>query len=386
MFCTFGDELPGWRRASVTEPAALARLSEIERGGPESLTAIVEQIVNSLPERPRIALEKTLGLWEGTRVTLVAVAEQLGVGAARAQQLRESAFAHLCRDLCVGSPELERALRSVFLRLLHGKQGMARATDWDEPRSSFYSDQTRACLAFAIVCRACRVKPDRLVTIGLDGVCYDSVTTKFNREQAIDGAKAVLLDVGRPMRLEDLHRRISREHKLDIPAEFLRRSIELSREVGIERAGAVGLRQWDYFDAHTFPQMARASLAAIGRAATSAEIARKAEELYPWRAPITPRRMCHAMVSHKTEFVSVRRVLFALSEWEVRRPPILKEVVAASVKARGGRASINEICLAAEAEGYKASSTKQLLQSHPELFRRASRGIWELASSTRYES
>jgi hypothetical protein len=372
-------DLPELRRTLEAKLDRLRRLVEIKRGGADYLASSVEQIVNNMPPRRRTVVEMTLGLWEGPRAKLAAAAEKLGVSISRAQQLRESALVRLSWQLGVASPAFECTLRSVFIELLQAKAGMARVDDWDEPASSFYTGQKRACLAFALVCRACQVEPRRLATIGQDGVCYDSLRTKFQREQAMNAVKSVLVDVGRPLPFEELRGRVLRCHGVDAAADFLRRSIELSQDVGLERGGAVGLRQWDYFDAHTLWRMAHVGLTALGRPATSVEIARKVEELYAWRAPVTAVNVCHAMVSHKEDFVTARRHLFALKEWGLPRPPMLKDLLAGYVRTKGGRASHIEICQAAEAEGYKTSSAKQMLHSHPELFRRAGPGVWELA-------
>jgi len=366
------------RRALESKLLNLRRLGDIEREGPELLAMWVEGRINGLPERLRIVLEKSLGLWDGTRTTLTALAGEWGISPARAQQLREKAYAALWSEFCAGSPAFRRALRSAFLSLLRSKQGMARNGDWNDPASSFYAGQTKACLAFAAVCHAFNMVPEPLATIGMDGVCYDNITTKFRREQTIDAAKAILVDVGRSVPFDELILKISKRAGIDVTADFLRRSIELSREIGIERGGTAGMRQWDCFDAQCLSRMACASLTAIGKPATGAEIARKVEELYPWSAPVKPERACHAMTRLKGKIVSVRRGLFALAEWGLRRAPSLKDVVAGFMRTKS-RALSQEIFQAAEMEGYKASSAKQFLRDHPELFRRASRGVWELA-------
>jgi hypothetical protein len=216
--------------------------------------------------------------------------------------------------------------------------------------------------------------------VGLDHVCYDSLATKSRHDLTLTAAKAALLNLGRPTPLNELARRLQRSGRLDASPEFLRRCIELSREMGIEQGGAVGLRGWPFFDAHSLHTMAYAALATLGHPAHYEEIARRVDELYPHLAP-TNRSSLHGILGiHKHEFVLARYGgTYGLAEWGTPAAQSIKDFLIDFLRKNGGKAERRDMLAAARDKGYKPSSASGVLHAYKNLFRHVAPGQWELA-------
>jgi hypothetical protein len=261
---------------------------------------------------------------------------------------------------------------------------MAEFHEWENPASALYRGQHEACLAFAFLCRVTGTKPELLVTVGQDHVCYDGLPTKYWRDQIVDVTKAMLLNSGRPMNMEEVAHGMKKEAHFEAPPEFLRRCLEVSRELGVEKSGSAGLRSWPYFDADTIHLMAHAALVAIGKPAHWDEIAAMVDMLYPHRAPVN-RTSLHSMLCiHKEEFVLAKHGgIFGLPEWKLEAVGSLKDFLIEFVREKGGRAKRQEMMAAATEKGYKAGSVSTILHMNKGVFKRAAWGQWELALPAR---
>lgn len=94
--------------------------------------------------------------------------------------------------------------------------------------------------------------------------------------------------------------------------------------------------------------MAHTALAALGRISSTDDVARKVEELYPWRAPVNRTSLYHALERHKEDFVLARHPgRFALKEWGVAELGRLKDFLADFIRQRGGSAKLSELVEAA---------------------------------------
>lgn len=378
---------PASYRAAVRKLEAILAsvypLAEMERGGLDAFVVRVRGILESFDERKRYILEKTSGLWDGRLVKQAELAPRLGISIARVQQLRGRAFDIIRDDLRAGSPEFEKALRSIYARILSAKHGMAGVHEWEHPTSPLYEGQEEACLAFAFLCRASGLQPERLVTVGLDGACYESAAVKYRRDKVVGAAKEMLLNAGRPLPIEHVRRVLAQENGLATDDGFLRRCVQISRELGIERSGAVGLRRWGFFDADDLRGMAHTALAALGRISSTDDVARKVEELYPWRAPVNRTSLYHALERHKEDFVLARHPgRFALKEWGVAELGRLKDFLADFIRRRGGSAKLSELVEAATERGFKASSVPTTLRANEQVFQLAGREEWALQAAS----
>jgi hypothetical protein len=363
---------------SIAGDDAPARLEE---GGLAQLPERVCEVLGRLEDRRRAVIETAHGLWDGHPMERTRISKTLGLANRTVQSDIERGTADLRRLLKPESEEYKRALRSIYLKLLAARQGMAGIHEWKDTTSVLCSGQESAGLAFAFLCRISEVKPEFLVTIGLDDVCYESATIKFRHDQVIDVTKATLLNLGRPMPLDELGAWLRKKKGIETTPGFLRRCFELSRELGLEKSGAVGLRSWSYFDADSLHAMAHAALAAIGKPAHHEKIAAKVDELYPHRAPINPVSLHTMLAIHKEEFVLARHGgIFGLPDWEERAVTSLKDFLVEFLREKDGRATRQDMLAAAQAKGYKPSSVSSILNANKGLFRRAKWGEWELAA------
>ena len=360
-----GDDAP-----ARLEAASLAQLPER-----------VCELLNRLEGRRRAVIEKAHGLWDGHQVSHARISSTLGIAPPTVVADIVQGEADLRGLLRPESGEFKHALRAIYLKLLAARQGMAGFYEWQSPTSSLYKRQESACLAFAFLCRVSGVKPELMVTVGQQEVCYDSAATMYRHDQTAYAAKAALLKLGRPMTLDKLQAWLKKKKDIETTPDFLNRCVELSRELGLEKSGAVGLRSWSYFDAHSLHAMAHAALASIGKPAHHEEIAVKVDELYPHRAPINPVSLHTMLAIHKREFVLARHGgIFGLPEWEERAVTSLKDFLAEFLREKDGRATRQDMLAAARAKGYKPSSVSTILYANKGLFRRVRRGEWELAA------
>ena len=372
------------RRVRRALLAALLGENHLARLANASLADLPDSLRNLLAhveDRRRVLLERESGLWDGHKHEPTRAARDLGVSYATAQRERANGHADVRQLLGADSDQFRAAMRALYLRILAGKQGMAGVHEWEDQGSALYENQIEACLGFAFLCRVSAVKPELLVTVGLDGACYDGTGTKRRHDQAVDAMKIALLNAGRPVPFEEMRRRLAAKNRIEVSPEFLKRCVEVSRELGFEHSGMIGLRSWPYFDAHNLHDMACAALAAIGETAGYERIAQVIERLYPWRAPVNRASLHQILMVHKDKFVLMRHGgIFGLPEWHVRAAGSLKNFVVDFLRENGGRGKRREIVAAAQAKhGFKASSVQTTLSQNKELFRRAGGGEWELA-------
>lgn len=355
--------------------------ARLEAASHAQLPERVCELLNRLEERRRAIIEKAHGLWDGHPVSHARISATLGFAPPTVEGDILQGEADLRGLLKPESDDFKRALRAIYLKVLAARQGMAGFREWQSPASSLYKGQESACLAFAFLCRVTDAKPEIMVTVGQQEVCYDSAATMYRHDQAAYAVKAALLKLGRPMTLDKLQAWLKKKKGIETTSDFLRRCVELSRELGLEESGAVGLRSWSYFDAHSLHAMAHAALAAIGKPAHHEAIAVKVDELYPHRAPINPVSLHTMLAIHKEEFVLARHGgIFGLPEWEERAVTSLKDFLTEFMRLKDGRATRREMLAAAREKGYKPASVSTILYANKGLFRRVKRGEWELAS------
>lgn len=342
------------------------------------LRARIEGLLADLDERRRTIVRLKYGLWDGRRTGHFQIAAHVSLDYRSTQAELFSAHGDLRRLLRVKSDDFRDTLRSLYQQLLAAKQGMAGIHEWEEPESLLYKGQAESCMGFAFLCRLSRVAPERLVTMGLNGICYDTLRTNSRHDEVVDAMKRALVNAERPVAFTQMRGWLSRIEKSE---EFLRRCVEVSREIGFMGSGMIGLRNCAYFEAHSLHAMARAALVAIGEPAHYARITREIERLYPERVPLKSQSVLHALVTHREEFALAKHGgVYGLSEWPDRAVGSLKDLLADFLRLKGGKASRQDLMSAAQEKGYKTGSVSTILHMHRELFRHAARGQWALAA------
>jgi len=342
------------------------------------LPARIEEALGRLDERQRTLVRLKHGLWDGDKLDNYRLAQAVSLDYRTAQLELFAAHGDLRSLLQAKSDGFHVALRSIYSQLLAVKQGMAGVHEWEDPASPLYVGQAQACHGFAFLCRLAKVSPERLMTLGLDGVCYDRPLTNSRRNEVVHAMKTALINAERPVSFARMRGWLSR---IEPSEEFLRRCVEVSRELGFMKSGMIGLKASDYFEAHSLRAMARAALSSLREPAHYEKIAREIERLYPKRAPIKPESVLHALVTHKDEFALAKHGgVYGLSEWPTRAVDSLKDFLSDFLRQKGGTASRQDLMSAAQEQGYKAGSVSTILYAHRELFRHAARGQWALAT------
>lgn len=363
-----GSEKPASESAAITlDGAPLAELR-----------SRIEGLLSKLDERGRTIVRLKYGLWDGRRVGNVAIAAQVSLDYRSAQTELYAAHGDLRSLLRVKSDGFRDALRALYQQILAARQGMAGVHEWENPSSLLYRGQAEACLGFAFLCRLSKVAPERLVTMGLAGVCYDTLRTQSRHDEAVDAMKRALVNAERPVAFTRMRGWLSR---IESSEEFLRRCVEVSRELGFMSEGMIGLKSSAYFDAHSLHAMARAALVSLAEPAHYERIAREIVRLYPEQEPLKPSSVLHALVKHKDQFALARHGgVYGLSEWPDRAVGSLKDFLFDYLRQNGGRASRQDLMTAAQEKGYKTGSVSTILYMHRELFKHAARGQWALAA------
>jgi hypothetical protein len=372
------------RRVRLALLAAMAGEYPLDRLQSCSLAELPEHVrdlLGRIEERRRSLLERRNGLWDGRKLALSPAAKAAGIAPPMAERELDAAIADVRKLLRPDSDAFRAAMRALYLRVLAGKQGMAGVHEWEDQGSALYEGQIEACLAFAFLCHVGQVQPEQLVSIGLDGACYDSVTVKYRHDQAVEVMKTALLNIGRPIPPEEMRDWLKNENRIEVSPEYLKRCVEVSRELGFEKSGMIGLKSWPYFDAHSLHDMACAALTAVGKAVHYDRIGSEIERLYPWRAPVNRLSLQHILHIHKDQFMLARHGgVFGLAEWHLNAAASLKDFLVDFLRENGGRAKRRELVEAArERHGYKPASVQMALSASKELFRRTGWGVWELA-------
>lgn len=369
------------RLALLTALAEEYSLDRLQNCSLAELPEHVRDLIGRIEERRRSLLERRNGLWDGRKLTLSPAAKAVGIALPTAERELVAAVADVRKLLRPNSDAFRGAMRALYLRVLAGKQGMAGVHEWEDQGSALYEGQIEACLAFAFLCHVGQVQPEQLVSMGLDGACYESVTAKYRHDQAVETMKLALLNVGRPIPPEEMRARLKKENRIEYSPEFLKRCVEVSRELGFEKSGMIGLKSWPYFDAHSLHDMACAALTAVGKAAHYDRIGSEIERLYPWRAPVNRLSLQHILHVRKDQFMLARHGgIFGLVEWRLRAAASLKDFLVGFLRENGGRAKRRELVEAAgKQHGFKPASVQMTLSASKGLFRRVGWGVWELA-------
>lgn len=338
----------------------------------------IDGLLARLDEPRRTIIRRKYGLWDGHRLDHYQIPAAVSLDYRSSAREISAAHGELRSLLRVRSEEFQTALRSLYRRLLAAKQGMAGVHEWEDPGSALYEGQAAACLGFALLCRVGSVVPERLVAVGLSGVCYDGPLTNRRHDEVVDAMKTALVNAERPVSFEQMRGWLRR---IETSEEFLRRCVAVSRELGFMKSGMIGLRSSSYFDAHSLREMARTALSSLREPAHFERIVREIERLYPERVPVNPQSVYHALVIHKDEFVLAKHGgIYGLSEWPVRAVDNLKDFLSDFLRQKGGRASRGDLLSAAQEKGYKAGSVSSILYANRGLFRRVAWGQWELAA------
>lgn len=372
------------RRVRLALRAALAGENSLDRLQSCSLAELPEHVrglLGRVEERGRALLERRNGLWDGRKLALRPAAKAVGIALPAAGRELAATVADVRKLLRPDSDAFRGAMRALYLRVLADKQGMAGVHEWEDQGSALYEGQIEACLAFAFLCHVGQVQPEQLVSMGLDGACYESVTAKSRHDQAVEVMKTALLNIGRPVPPEEMRAWLKNENRIEVSPEYLKRCVEVSRELGFEKSGMIGLKSWPYFDAHSLHDMACAALTAAGKAIHFDLIGREIERLYPWRAPVNRLSLQHILHVRKDQFMLARHGgVFGLVEWRLCAAASLKDFLVDFLRENGGRAKRRDLVEAAGRQhGFKPVSVQMTLSASKELFRHAGWGVWELA-------
>lgn len=342
-----------------------------------ALPAVIDDLLGRLANRRQTLIRGKHGLWDGHRLDHYRLAQQTGTDHRTVQKEIAGASAELRHLLRVDSAEFRAAIRSLYRLILAGKHGMAGVHEWEDSSSLLFEGQIEPCLGFAFLCRVGDLLPERFVTVGLDGVCHDSLLTKQRHDEVMDAMKTALVNSERAVTFEEMCGWLER---IETSPGFIKRCLEVSRELGFEKSGMIGLRSWAHFDAHSLRDMIHAALSALREPAHFERIAQEIERLYSWRAPVNVSSVHHTLAVHKDEFVLARHGgVYGLSEWPVRAAGSLKDFLVDYLRTHGGRAKRRELLAAAMEKGYKSASVSSILNMNKDLFRRCGWGQWELA-------
>lgn len=341
------------------------------------LRSHIDSLLVRLNERRRTLVRCKYGLWDGRRHDHYQLASAIAADYRTAQSELAGAHSDLRTLLSPRSDEYHAAIRTLYRALLASKEGMAGVHEWEDPSSALYQGQFEPCLAFAFLCRLGNITPERLVAMGLHGVCYDGPSTARRHDEVVDAMKTALVNHDRPVSFDEMRGWLKRIESSDT---FLRRCIAVSRDFGFMRSGMIGLRSSVHFDMRNLRDMARAALTSLREPAHFEEIAREIERLYPERIPVNPTSVQHALVVNKDAFVLAKHGgIYGLSEWPERAVSSLKDFLVDFMRQQDGRASRQDLLSAAQEKGYKAASVSTILQMNRSLFRRIGWGRWELA-------
>lgn len=345
---------------------------------PAALAGRIEEALARLREPRRTIIRLKYGLWDGHCRDIDAIAQAVSLDDGQVRMELFEAHAELRALFRAKSDGFRDMLRSLYRQLLAARQGMAVIREWEDPTSLLYKGQEKECQGFAFLCRLGKVVPDRLVTMGLNGICYDGLQTQSRHDKVVDAMKTALVNAERPVSVTQMLGWLSR---IERSQDFLRRCVEVSREMGFMKSGMIGLKANPYFDAHSLRAMARAALVSFGKPAHFHRIAREIERLYPDRAPIKIESVYHELAANKDDFALAKHGgVYGLAEWPARAVDNLKDFLSDFLREKGGNASRQELMAAAKEKGYKTASVSTILYSNPELFRHVSWGQWGLAA------
>jgi hypothetical protein len=346
---------------------------------PAEVRPRIEALLGRLEPRRQVLVRLKHGLWDGRRHDHHQLAAATSADFRTVHAELTAAHTDLKGLLRPRTDVFRDAVRSMYRTLLVAKQGMAGVHEWGDPASPLYEGQADAALGFAFLCRLGGLIPERLVALGLHGVCYDGPMTARRHDEAADAIKTALVNQDRPVSFDELRAWLKR---IETSESFLRRCIAVSRDFGFMRSGMVGLRSAPYFDAHSVHEMAHAALTALRQPTHYDEIARTIDRLFPDRAPVNVQTVYHVLVVRKDSFVLARHGgIYGLAEWPERAVGSLKDFLSDYIRNHGGQASRQELMSAAREQGYKTASVSTILNSDRVLFTRVGWGKWALAAS-----
>lgn len=342
-----------------------------EKCTPEQLPDLARWMLKTLEQRDRVVVERRHGLWDADPETLEDVAGVIGVTRERVRQIQVKAERSLRQAFRIRAINFVKGLRSVFLRFLGSCGGVASESELEDAEFDFGQKSAEPKMAFDFICVALELPPKDLLpeeAKNEEGLFFESVETMSSYRKAIDAAKLALSGRGRPMPIPDVRQVMPPDDERLRDERFLRRCFEVSNEVGIDSTGKIGLKRWPFFDPQFMPQMAHRALLELGRPSHFTHIADKMNVLFPERAPFGIHAV-HQTLLMNDSFVRISRGTYALANWGIKKPPLIKNFLAETLRARGGTASVDELVAAGKAKyGFKETSMRMTLSMTPNLF------------------
>jgi hypothetical protein len=359
----------------------------VDAGRVEDLKEQILGMLSKLDPRSQLVLQKRFGLWDGDRRTLEDVAGTLGLTRERIRQIETKAIT---------------ALRGSFSSTLaNGLIAQLRDFYLDAARSPSFAgvltaDDVETIVELRVSAHGTEATTRALAVRFLIGA-FDDDLEEFKRGLTADGehrwfrtqasakrfqsiesaVRTLLASRGQPIHSNDLLKRLY-AIDLETNAAELERLSVVSSEIGLS-AGAPALRHWNRFRRGRAVVRIERALAELGQPTHHSYIAEKLNFMFPDKAPFVGHAIIATMLRYPDVFVSPGRGTYALRNWGVSRPPLVKNFVIESLKRAGGQATIEQVAeLGAKKHGFKQSSIAMTMALHPTFFKRIRGTLYKL--------
>lgn len=335
------------------------------------LKRFVEALLGAVDQRAGQVVMDRHGLWDGDGDTLVDIGGKLGITRERVRQIQFRAEQKISRMAAAAIPRMIPRFADVVVGS-YFKSHFGMATEQELLRdglSAWGDEEARLCFEFI---SAMHAKTPHLLLSAYqrndEGLLFQNAAAQEKYAAGVTGIKTVLAAKGRPVLPDDAVALIAQALP-GISPGFVKRCAEVSKEIGIDASGNVGLRKWPFFDPQVIPDMAMRALMELGQPAHFTHVAETMNSLFPDRAPFSVSSV-HNIMCQDARFVFVRRGHYGLANWGLQRPPYIKDFLAQTLRVRGGSAKIEDLVAEGKAKySFRDASLRMTLGMNPRVFK-----------------
>lgn len=331
----------------------------------------VNALLGSVDKRAGQIVMDRHGLWDGDGDTLEDIAGKLGITRERVRQLQFRAEQKIRRMAAAAIPRMIPRFADVVVgAYLKSHHGLATEQELLRDGLSAWGDQeARLCFEFI---SAMHEETPRLLLSAYqrndEEILFQNAAAHEKYSAGVTGIKTALAAKGKPVNPNEVAA-LSAQALPGISPGFIKRCAEVSKEIGLDASGHVGLRKWAFFDPQRIPDMAVRALMELGQPAHFTHVVETMNSLFPDRAPFSVNSVGN-ILCQDSRFVFVRRGHYGLANWGLQRPPYIKDFLAQTLKARGGAAKIEDLVAEGKAKySFRDASLRMTLGMNPRVFK-----------------
>ncbi len=354
---------------------------------PDTPKALVEEMIEELPQIQRDVLMRRLGLWNRKPEILQDIGDSRGCTRERIRQIESKALGTLNwpgnakKVRCFLDGLFRHHFRPIF------QNGHGIATE-DELRVVFLSLFTSAREAMGVeqliskaflnersIYEECCLKTD-------DGLFAVDEETRREYLAVVRSVQNYLAHEEKPNSLSTLLEVVSKNSRIGtshLSQEATVHFIRMAPQIRTDDSGFFGLAEWRYMRPKTLRDMIVRALVDIGKPAHFTQVAMRVNERFCPSAPLNARNIHARLVYDQETFVWQSNGVYGLSAWGLKKAPYVKDRLVEIFKSVKQPMSLRQLVpKVLETCDCNKNTPAAILEMHHDLFVRLDKGVYGL--------